>query len=208
MNSDGSNLQQLTLTMGEFGLAQISPSLDEILFERKSGIATANVDGSNVQFIRSQTDTSGAESPRYLDENHILYYEINHNDGSESARLFDKTNHTDNLIVAHSGLSSPYTGKVLQGDSLLCLNGDFATIFVYTSDTLIEVARGYDATFSADGKKIVYHDLTHIFLQNIDGTNIQLVYTEQDQNKTVELPQLSPDGKFIIFQTLYSVPTN
>ena len=146
--------------------------------------------------------------PRYLDENHILYYEINHNNGSESARLFDKTNHTDKLIVAHSGLSSPYTGKVLQGDSLLCLNGDFATIFVYTSDTLIEVARGYDATFSADGKKIVYHDLTHIFLQNIDGTNIQLVYTEQDQNKTVELPQLSPDGKFIIFQTLYSVPTN
>jgi hypothetical protein len=208
MNSDGSNLQQLTLAMAEFSLAQISPSLDEILFERKSGIATANVDGTNLQYIRTSTDSSDALFPCYIDDNHILYCESIHSDGSISVRLFDKSNHVDKLIVSHSQIGFPYSGKILQGDSLLCVERCSIKILESANEKIVNVAQGCSATFSVDGMKIVYTDGSRIYIQNTDGTNIQFVYSEQDQSKTVVLPQLSPDGKFIIFQTLYSIPMN
>ena len=205
---DGTNLQQLTSNEGEFALARLSPRLDEILFQRNSAIAVANLDGTNVRFVTAQTDSTWDGSARYLDENRILYWHVNHKDGSETTRLFDRINQTDKLISSSFGLFSPYTGKIVEADSFICTNDGFVSYYIYTRDTLIRVARGYDATFSADGKKIVYDDYTNIFVEDVDRTNINLVYTEQEQGKNITLPQLSPDGKFIVFQTNYSIPTD
>jgi hypothetical protein len=205
MNSDGSNLLQLAPAKGSFVYPRISPNLDEIVFARNGSLATVNIDGTNLQYIRTKTDSTYCLFQRYVNENHILYYEYS---DSVSIRHFDRTNHEDKSIATFRQITYPLEGKALQGGKFLFVVVNSIKILDIDSRQIVNVAQGFSASFSSDGTKIVYSDGKVIYAANSDGTNEQPIYTEQDADKWVSDPQLSPDGRFVIFRTIYSVRKN
>jgi len=204
MNSDGSNLVPLAPGKGQYGYPHISPNLDEIVFYRDGGIATINVDGTNLQYIRIKTDSTNCTYDLYVDEDRILYFE--HTNSISSIRLFDKTNHQDKLIGTLSA-GFPEYGRVLVNGKLLFADlGMIKVLDIYASST-ITLTQGFYASYSFDGSKIVYSNGRSICTMNGNGSNQQTIYTEQDSTKSIGYPQFSVDDKIIIFTTSYTVIT-
>jgi Tol biopolymer transport system component len=205
MNSDGSNLLQLAPQKGQYGYPHISPNLDEIVFCLDSGIATINVDGTNLQYIRTKIDSTDCIYNLYVDENHILYFE--HTNSITTIRLFDKTNRQDKL-VGNLSAGLPGYGRALVGGKLLFADlGMIKVLDIYTS-SISNLTQGFYASYSFDGTKIVYSDGHSICTMNGNGSSQQTIYIEQDSTKSIEYPQFSADDKLIIFPTSYTVITH
>lgn len=64
------------------------------------------------------------------------------------------------------------------------------------------LGKGYEPSFSADGKKIVYSkfgsSMSSIWIMDVDGEN-QCKITDNNTIKYAYLPRFSPDGKNILF---------
>ncbi len=201
MNIDGNNLIQLASEDGYIIDPHISPNLDEIAFEKNGSIATIQTDGSNFQIIKSKTDSSTfCMLPLYVDENTIVYFE--RTDSCFLVELFDKTKRTDKFIGTSS--MCPAYGRVLSGSRLLCTYiNTIKMLDLFTSKVSV-IAQGFYATFSLDGTRIVYTDDRTIYIMNSDGSDARAVYTEKDAKKSIWEPELSPDNRCIVFQTMYT----
>jgi Tol biopolymer transport system component len=205
MDNDGGNLRSLSSTPDWFTLPQVAPQGNEIVFERGFGIVTANLDGTNIQSIRAKTDSTDAWYPLYLDENHIVYTESNHNTSAYSIRMFDKTNQLDTLLIATGAAFTFSSGTLIHGDSLVFDDVGTIKVFLFSSQRTITVCQGYAATFSPDGHKVLFTLDNRIYSENIDRTDWRTLYTEQDPNKSIVFPAMSPDGQFVVFLESYPV---
>jgi Tol biopolymer transport system component len=204
MNSDMSDLVPLAPQKGQYLYSHISPNLDEIVFNRGGSIATINVDGTDLQYIRTKTDSTQCTYVLYVDQDHILYFEQSND--IVSMRLFDKTNRQDRLIGTRPP-GWPWNGRVLVNGKLLYNDLVMIKVLDINTSRISSLCQGYYASYSKDGSRIVYLDFhAHsICMMNGDGSNQQTIYTEQDQSKSPGSPQFSADEKFIIFTTEYSV---
>jgi len=202
MDPDGTNLVKLAPAKGWYAWPRISPDLDEVVFFRDGGIATINTDGTSLQHVKRKTDSTHCLYGVYIDENDIVYFEDANS--LSCIRLFNRTSREDRLIGSLSA-GFPAFGRVLVGSNLLFADLDTIKILnVYTS-ALSRVGLGFYASFSSDGSKIVGSDGRSIYIMDSDGTNQERKYTEVDSEKSISFPQFSPDGRFIVFQTAWTV---
>lgn len=204
MNPDGTNLVKLGPTKGWYAWPRISPYLDEIVFLRDGGIATINTDGTNFQYVRTKTDSTSCMFSLYVDEAHILYTEDTKGGSSISLRLFDKTNREDRLVGVYTPGSFPTYGRAVVGSGFLLAAHDGIKIFNVHTSTFQTVGQGWYASFSSDGSQIVGSQGKNIFTMNSDGSNVRTIYSEMDSTKGIINPQFSPDGRYVVFQSLWT----
>lgn len=198
MNIDGSGLQQLAPVRDVYGYPHLSPNLDEIVFCRYGSVGTINVDGTALRFVRSKTDSTFCDYALYVDQTHIVYFE--RGNLASSIRLFDKISGEDKLVAVFSS-GFPAHGRALFGNKLLFADRDTIKILdVYTSIMQTPV-KGYYASFSSTGARIVYGDNKTIWTANSDGSNQLTIYTEKDSVTSISYPQFSADDRSIIFLT-------
>jgi hypothetical protein len=204
MDADGTHLVKLAPSKGWYAWPRISPDLDEIVFYRDGGVATINTDGSNFHFVRGKTDTTSSWFPLYVDQTHILYFEMPISGSGSSIRLFNKTNHEDKLIGIHTG-GFPVYGRGVAGSNLLLTDNGVVAIFNMNTSNVLRLGPAYDASFSTDGSKIVASRGKTVFTMDASGGNFQTIYSETDSTKSIVLPQFSPDGRYVVFETVWSV---
>jgi Tol biopolymer transport system component len=211
MDANGANLMKLAAPKGYYTSPQLSPDMDEIAFEQNSSVCTIGLDGSNFQKIRASTDISGCYHPCYVDENRLLYSEIFSNTtganyGWISIRLFDKNGRTDSLIMDNTRLL--YSAQnVFRGDTLLCVDivESYARFLHLRTGHLTSLRPACWASFSPDGSKIVCGDAENVGTVEVASGSAQLIYIERDARNTIVDAKMSPDNKFIVFTTSYSV---
>jgi Tol biopolymer transport system component len=207
MDPNGRSLVKLAPPKGWYAWPRISPDLDEIVFFRDGGIATINTDGTNFQYIRTKTDSTSCMFPLYVDESHILYFEDNSSGSLHGIRLFDKTRHEDQLVGSHSG-GYPVYGRGVVGPNLLLVDNGTITVFNIFTSNVLRLGKGFDASFSSDGLEIVGSNGKTIFTMDSVGNNVHTIYSEMDSTKSIVFPQFSPDGKYVVFETLWEVRTS
>jgi hypothetical protein len=99
----------------------------------------------------------------------------------------------------------PIYGRAVVGSGFLIAAHEGIKIFnVYTS-TFETVGQGWYASFSSDGSHIVGSKGKDIFTMNSDGSNLKTIYTEMDSTKGIINPQFSPDDRYVVFQSLWTV---
>jgi hypothetical protein len=202
MDANGTNLVKLGLTKGWYAWIHVSPDLDEIAFYRDGGIATMNTDGTNFQYIWRKADSTYGTFALYIDETHILYEVTSSSSFTDSLRLFDKRSREDKFVGINSSEYFPIFGKVVDGPNVLISGVGGIKIFnVYTSAFKI-VGLGFEATYSSDRTRIVASQDKTITTMNSDGSNVQQIYA--DSTVSIRYPQFSPDGKYVVFETLWS----
>ncbi|HLP80960.1 MAG TPA: hypothetical protein VK141_03065, partial [Nitrosomonas sp.] len=204
MNSDGTNLVQLAPPKGIYNFPHISPHFDEIAFMRDGGIATISTDGSNLQWIRTKTDSTSCITPLYIDQNRILYTEGS--SAEMSLRLFDKLRRQD-TVIAYLSSGVGYDGRTFVRGKLVYNYLNVIKILDVNALTSRSLAKGFDPAFSSDGSRIVFRDDRSIYTMNSDGSNQKTLYSEPDSSRYVATPQFSADDKNIIFITSYTVIT-
>jgi Tol biopolymer transport system component len=111
-------------------------------------------------------------------------------------------------VGVFSAGSFPIYGRAVEGPNFLLGGVDGIRIFnVYTA-TSQTVGHGFYASYSSDGSQIVANQGKNIFTMNSDGSNVHTIYSELDSTKAIAYPQFSPDGRYVVFQTLWSVTLN
>jgi Tol biopolymer transport system component len=202
VNSDGSNLVKLATPKGWYAWPRISPNLDEIVFYRDGGIGAINADGTNFHYIRAKTDSTSCSYAVYLNEDRIVYFE--EFNSVHYIRVYDKTTGEDKIVGTNSG-GFPAFSRAVVGPNLLI--ADVGTIKVFNVNTaeVQSLGSGWGASFSSDGSIIVANDGRSIYTMDAFGQNKLMIYSEQDSIKSINNPLFSPDNKYIVFQTMWSV---
>lgn len=207
MDANGTNLAKLGPPKGWYAWTRISPDLDAVVFYRDSSLATMNTDGTNLQYIWKWTNSASATFALYIDETHILYEEssISNFTYTYSLRLFNTMSREDKLVGVHAGGFFPIYGRPVFGPNFLIGGADGMKVFnVYTS-TFQTVGQGSEPSYSSDGSRIVVNRGSSIVTMNSDGSNAQTIYSATDSTWSLRYPQFSPDGRYVVFEVLWSV---
>ena len=201
MNPDGSDLVPLSPQKGQYLYPHISPHLDEIVFIRDGGVATINIDGTNLQTIRVKTDSTRCMYTLYVDQDRILYFE--QASATASIRLFDKLTRRDKVIGTSAG-GFPGYGRILVNGNLLFSDALMIKVLDIDAATISTLVQGYYPSYSSDGSRIVYVKGSSMYMMDAHGGNQQTMYTEQASTKSIGFPLFSADDKNIIFTTSYT----
>jgi Tol biopolymer transport system component len=202
MNLDGSGLLKLSPTKAIYAWSRISPQLDKIVFYRAGGIGIINADGSGLRFVRTKTDSSYCSFAEFVDEDNIIYFETLNS--IQSFRLFKLTTLQDSFVGMNSG-GFPAFSRSVVGSNLLIANLDTLKSFNINTGQVSILGLGWCASFSSDGSQIVAYQGATIYIMDSSGHNQHTIYSEQDPAKSISNPLFSPDDKYVVFQTSWSV---
>ena len=190
MNSDGSDVTNLSKTAASHWLRDISPLGSKIIFEEESHTYTMSLDGTNKKLI---TDKFYQRfSP---DETKIAYYDngklcVENSDGTyycltEINLPYDLDRWWDQLFHF-----LPDGGKIAYS------NNDSIYIIDLNGSSHKSLACGDRPQFVPDGSKIVFYDSPAISIMNSDGTSITKI---TDVIGPLFRYIISPDGLNIVY---------
>jgi hypothetical protein len=202
INTNGSALTKLnipdTIKNTDYGVWDISPSGNRVVFNGTGGIYLMDIDGENVKLFKDTTIKSGScillrftpdgNSVISINVPDILYLKIyNLNDGTYKA-LISKSIYFISLdVFSWNTLLFSTDSRIYQGDFSNVLNTSFIN--------------GTDAHYSIDGTKFSYlkSDSSGIFTYNptsgtINHTDVYL------PGNTLSNPHLTLDNSRIIFR--------
>jgi TolB protein len=203
MNSDGSNLTNLSLTPTVSDTAPAySPDGNRIVFARNNDIYTMNADGSNKQVFPGISAPYEAAPDWSPDGSKILFTSfptITSNDGNIFSINTTGTN-LKQLTYAPEfesggnwladGTKIAFHSREFNG--IVTMNADGSNGRALTSNT-----QDINPSWSPDGTKIAFARNSDIYSMNADGTGIVNLTNTFSAYETS--PQWSPDGKKISF---------
>ncbi|MGH2986072.1 MAG: hypothetical protein ACRDLO_05215 [Solirubrobacterales bacterium] len=212
MNSDGSNIVQLTRRVASD--PAFSPDGKRIAFTAGSDIHVMNADGSGLtRLTNNQAENSGPsfspDGQRIVfasDRDGTAEIYVMNADGSGLTRL------TNNAAPDFSPAFSP-DGQRIAFQSIR-IHGANPEVYAMDADGSDEVqltahGLGADPSFSPDGARIAYGGLAgtryEIFVMNSDGSG-QTALT--DDASPVRSPSFSPDGARIAYSRQFSFIDN
>ncbi|MCF7832480.1 MAG: DUF5050 domain-containing protein [Candidatus Marinimicrobia bacterium] len=198
MNSDGTDVRNLTFKSVGSELPSLSPDSTKIAFST-GDIYTMNIDGTNLQNLTNTPDVQEGYPHFSFDGSKIVYK--TRQDSINSIYIMDTSGANKRKIISNSTKYYLYSYPIFNasGDKIFYkyagLNKGLYSINVDgTNNTLLyEGWAGFSfPSVSADGTKIVFNVSDYIFIMNGDGTNI----TELVMGGS---PMISPDGSNIVF---------
>jgi len=216
MNADGTNIRQLD-TVSECDHPDVSPDGSRIAFYRMYRLAIMNYDGTGWHYITPSSEEWHAPSWS-PDGNRIVAQK-----GGSHPQIFvinsDGTNPVQLTFPGQSGSWGNYYPCWSPDGTKIVYQGRDAPqepknydIWVMDSNgqnqrRLTNDGRSYAPKWSPDGSKIIFAradlgqdinapELGHIFIINADGTNVTQL---TDSNGWESLPEISPDGLWVVF---------
>ena len=209
INSDGTNFTQLTNSDGADLEASFSDNLNEIVFRRDWNICTINSDGTEFQYVIKHPDSSYFRNPYFIYNNTIILYLEETKTSNYIIHLYDINKQVDSIL---SNLHQPILdisskGEILFNEEIKSEESSIKIMDIMKNE-IKEIAKGQYASFSSDGNKIVYSNGKQINLIDLNGNNEILIFKEDDEKRWILNPRLSPDDKYIVFETSYSVQVN
>ena len=217
INVDGSGLKRLTTSPGNDRTPSWSADGSKISFVSTRGgnydVYVMNADGSKQRNLTNKIDSKQIHPYWLNDTNKIIFNSSEENDnygiytiksdGSELKRI--ERNGAENT---HAKISPD--GKKIIFRKLIEKEDWKSDIFVMDRNGKNETRLTFNAlsnsapSWSPDGSKILFsgtdkqNNSTHLYLMNIDGTDIQLLTNDDDKNVHYLTPSFSGDGHSII----------
>lgn len=200
INSDGSNLTNLSNSSSGDQYPSFSPDGAGIVFARNSFLYTMNADGTNQRKLTGFTSLPEAYPAWSPDGNRIAFtyggsanaeiYTVNSN-GTNPTRLTNNTNLDTGASWSRDGTKIVFSRSVSpnQAPEIYTMNPDGSDLKFLTN--------GSDSSWSPDGSKILHNRATEIYVMNPDGTgSVNLTKTSGIYEYGAEW---SPDGTKIVY---------
>jgi len=210
MDSDGSNLINLTNGLFINSEPSFSPNSQKIAFSREiddqSDIYIMNIDGTDLINLTNTPDSTES-SPSWSPSGDIIVFT---SDGANGGGVFtiniDGTNRTYLTNVGGTGTSWYPNSKILYVSGSIINNTVSDDIFICSSDGTAVENLSYNTQWdenpcwSPDGTKIVFdsgNESHDIYIMNNDGSNP--INLTNDNSNYYSSPTWSPDGMKILF---------
>jgi len=214
IDSDGNNLKRLTNDNNSFDIdPSFSSDMKMIVFRRNWNICILDLSNLEIQSLTDRTDSIYYRAPRFIShDSYVIYFEQGYNlDDSLSIHLYDLNNRIDKIILKLKGaVFNKFFMDISQDNKVIFIENyklaeDSIKILDISNNSVTNFAAGHYASFSNDGKKIVYSDGNQIFLTDVKRTTERLIYKEQNNKKWIYNLHLSLKDNEIIFEKSYSV---
>jgi len=220
METDGSNVQQLTANTLFKAIPSISPDGTKIAFMQfdngVNSLYLIDADGSNLTKLIDMIDPIPGTPSWFPDGTKLLFSDDRDGDGftqqdiysinidGTGLQLINDSNRKDSHPVwSPDGNKILFVSQFNRNQELVTMNSDGSNIQLIT-DTALDIGHPVGGEWSPDGSRIAFTSNRdsdrdfEIYVMNADGTGVEQLTENTDLDIS---PVWSPDGSKLIFMT-------